>query len=114
MLGQLTRQDQSDGGLDFSSGDGGLLVVGSQLGSLGSHSLKDIVDKGVHDRHGLLGDTSVWVGLLQHLVDVRGVSLLSGLGLSLWLTRRGGLLGGWLLLGWGLGGWFLLCFWCHG
>ncbi len=30
-------------------------------------------NKGVEDGHGLVGDTSVWVNLLQHLVDVGGV-----------------------------------------
>lgn len=42
MLGQFTRQDQSDGCLDLSGRDCGLLVVGSQLGSLGSNTLEDI------------------------------------------------------------------------
>lgn len=114
VLSQFTRQDQSDGGLDLSGRNGGLLVVSSQLGGLGGDSLENVVDERVHDRHGLLGDTSVWVSLLQDLVDVRRVSFLSSLGLSLWLTGRSGLLGGWFLLGWGLGSWFLFCLWCHG
>lgn len=113
MLGQLTRQDQSDSSLDLSGGDGGLLVVGSQLGGLGGDSLEDVVHERVHDGHGLLGNTGVRVGLLQDLVDVGGVCLLSGLGSLLGVGGGGGLLAGWLLLGWCLGCYFLFCLWCH-
>jgi hypothetical protein len=99
VLGKLTGQDQADGGLDFSGRDGGLLVVGSELGSLGSDALKDVVDERVQDRHGAVGDTSVGVDLLQDLVDVRRVGLLAGLGALLLVARGGGLLAGILLLG---------------
>ena len=70
MLGELTREEEPDSSLDFTGGDGGPLVVVSQTGSLSSKSLKEIIDKRVHDAHGLGGDTSVRVDLLQHLVDV--------------------------------------------
>lgn len=76
VLGQFTGKKQTDGGLDFSAGDRGSLVVVSQAGSLGGDSLKDIVDKAVHDGHGFAGDTSVGVHLFQHLVDVDGVGFL--------------------------------------
>lgn len=42
MLGQFTRQDQSDRRLDFSRRDGRLLVVCGKLGGLGGDALKDI------------------------------------------------------------------------
>ena len=79
MLGQLTRQDQSHRGLDFPAGDGVLLVVVGQFGRLRGNTLKDVVHEGVHDAHGLGGDASVGVDLLQHLVDVDGVALLAAL-----------------------------------
>ena len=44
------------------------LVVVSQLASLGSDALEEIVHKRVHDGHGLGRDTSVRVHLLQHLI----------------------------------------------
>lgn len=51
------------------------------------------VDKRIQDRHSTVRDTSVGVDLLQHLVDVRGVGLLSGLGaLLLFTAGSGGLL----------------------
>ena len=42
MLGQLAGQDESDRGLDFSGRDGGLLVVGSELGGLSCDALEDV------------------------------------------------------------------------
>ena len=42
MLGQLTGEDETDRGLDLPGGDGGLLVVSSQLGGLGSNTLENV------------------------------------------------------------------------
>ena len=70
MLGQLSGEEEPDGGLDLARGDGGPLVVVSQTGSLGGDTFEDIVDERVHDAHGLGGDSGVGVDLLQHLVDV--------------------------------------------
>ena len=79
VLGQLTGQQETDGGLDLPAGDGGPLVVVGQTGSLGGDALEDVVHEGVHDGHGLGGDAGVGVDLLQHLVDVDAVGLLSAL-----------------------------------
>jgi len=75
VLGQLTRQEQTNGSLDLATGDGGSPVVVSQTRGLGSDSLENVVDKRVHDAHGLAADASVGVNLLQHLVDVDRVAL---------------------------------------
>merc|ERR1719239_1362525 len=72
---------------------GGELVVMSKLRSLGSNSLKEVVDEAVHDAHGFGRDTSVRVDLLQHLVDVDCVRLLP-LPLALLLVALGNSLGG--------------------
>ena len=77
VFGQFSWKEKPDSGLDFPGGDGGPLVVVGQTASLGSDTLEQIVDKGVHDGHGLGGDTSVRMDLLQHLVDVDGVGLLA-------------------------------------
>ena len=77
VLGQLSGQEEPDSGLDLPGGDGGPLVVVGQTGGLGSDPLEDIVDEGVHDAHGLGGDTSVGVDLFQHLIDVDGIGLLA-------------------------------------
>ena len=53
VLGQLSGQEETDRGLDLARGDGGPLVVVSQLGGFSSNPLKQIVDKRVHDAHGL-------------------------------------------------------------
>ena len=106
VLGQLTGEEEPDSGLDLPGGDGGPLVVVGQTGSLSGDPLEDVVDKGVHDGHGLGGDTSVGVDLLQHLVDVDSVGLLPLVLLLLVslgdvLLGLAGLLGG---LSGGLGG----------
>ena len=93
VLGELTGEEEPDSGLDLAGGDGGPLVVVSQTAGLSSDSLKEIVDEGVHDAHGLGGDTSVGVDLLEDLVDVDGVGLLP-LVLLLLLVALGDGLGG--------------------
>ena len=89
VLGELTGKEEPDSGLDLARGDGGPLVVVSQTGGLSSDPLKQVVDERVHDAHGLGGDTSVRVDLLQDLVDVDGVGLLS-LSLTLFLVSGWG------------------------
>ena len=93
VLGQFTGEEKPDGGLDLPGGDGGPLVVVGQTGSLSSDTFKDIVDKGVHDAHGLGGDTSVGVDLFQDLVDVDGVGFFPFLVPLLAITLGDGLLG---------------------
>jgi hypothetical protein len=97
VLGKFTREDETNSGLDLARRDGGTLVVSSQLGGFSGDTLKDIVNEGVQDGHGLVGDTSIGVNLLQNLVDVRGVglatnglSLLSGIGSGLLVISLGG------------------------
>ena len=91
VLGQLTGQEKPDRGLDLPGGDGGPLVVVGQTGGLGGDPGEDVVDKGVHDGHGLGGDTSVGVHLLQDLVDVDGIRLLPPLVLLLLVSLGHGL-----------------------
>ena len=93
MLGKLSREEEPHRSLDLTGGDGGPLVVVSKTGSLSSNSLKEIIDKRVHDAHGLGGDTSVGVDLLEDLVDVDSVGLLP-LVLLLLLVALGDGLGG--------------------
>ena len=77
VLGELAGEEEPDGGLDLAGGDGALLVVPGEPGGLTGEPLEEIVDEGVHDGHGLGGDTGVRVDLLEHLVDVGGVGLLA-------------------------------------
>ena len=93
VLSQLSGEEEPHRGLDLPRGDGGPLVVVSQTGSLSGDPGEDVVDKGVHDAHGLGGDTGVGVHLLQDLVDVDGVGLLP-LSLTLLLVSLGNGLGG--------------------
>jgi hypothetical protein len=105
VLGQLSGQEQTDGGLDFPGGDGGALVVVRQAAGLSGDPLEDVVDERVHDAHRLGGDAGVGVDLLQHLVDVDGVGFLPALPLGL-LVRLGDVLLGFARLLGGLSGRF--------
>ena len=89
VLGQLTGQEEPDSSLDLPGGDGGPLVVVGETAGLSGDALKEIIDKGVHDAHGLGGDTGVGVHLLQHFVDVDGEGLLA-LGFALFLVSGWG------------------------
>ena len=61
VLGQLTGEEQTDGGLNLPGGNGGpLVVVHSQTAAcLGGDALEDVVRERVHDGHRLAGYTSV-------------------------------------------------------
>ena len=91
VLGELTREEEADSSLHFPGGEGVLLVVADEAGALSGDLLEDVVDEGVHDGHGSLGDSGLWVDLLEDSVDVDGESLGS---LSLWGGLSGGFLGG--------------------
>ena len=70
MLGKLSGEDEADSGLDLPGGDGGLLGDTSELGGLSGNLVKLVVDEGVEDGHGLGGDASVGVDLLEDLVEI--------------------------------------------
>ena len=76
VFGQFTGQKETYGGLDLAARDGRPLVVVGQTRRLASDALKDVVDERVHDGHGLARDASVGMHLLQHFVDVDGVTFL--------------------------------------
>ena len=48
-----------------------------QAQCLASDALKNVVDEGVHDSHGLGRDARVRMDVLQHLVHIHGVALLA-------------------------------------
>ena len=93
MLGQFTRQQKPDSGLDLPGGDGGTLVVVSKTRCFSCNALKDVIHEGVHDGHSLGRDTSVRVDLLEHLVDVDAVGFLPPALLLLSISLGDGLLG---------------------
>ena len=105
MLGQLTGEEKTDSSLDLPGGDGGATVVVGKTASLSSNALEDVVHERVHDGHGLAGDTSVRVDLLQHFVDVDRVGFPPPPALLLVSSTLGLCLGGGLLgsLGCGFG-----------
>ena len=48
-----------------------------QARCLASDALRNVIDEGVHDCHGLGRDTDIRMDLLQHLVHIHGVALLA-------------------------------------
>ena len=72
MLGEFSWEEESDSGLDLSGGESVLLVISDESSTLSGDLLEDIVDERVHDAHGSLGDSSLWVDLLEDSVDVDG------------------------------------------
>ena len=75
MPGQLSGEDELDSRLDFPGGEGSSLVESDEFGSLGGDSVEGVVDEGVHDVHGFLGNSNVGVNLLEDFVDVDGEGL---------------------------------------
>jgi len=70
VLGEFTGEEELNGSLDFTRGEGSSLVISDELRGFQSDSFEDIVNEGVHDVHGLLGDTSIGMDLLEDLVDI--------------------------------------------
>ena len=101
MLGEFTREHETNGGLNLSAGESRLLGVGSETSSLRGNAIKDVVDERVHDGHALLGDTSVGMNLLENAVDVSRPRLSALLAALAGRRLLRCLLGG--LLGWSLG-----------
>ena len=94
VLGELSWEEESDSSLDLSGGESVLSVVSDESGGLLGDLLEDVVDEGVHDGHGSLGDSSLWVDLLEDSVDVHREGLGSLSSSSLGLSS--------LLSGWGV------------
>lgn len=109
VLGQLTGEDKADGSLDFLARDGGALVVSGQLAAFMSNTLEKIINKAVHDSHGLLANVDSGVAQVQNLEDVAAVGFVAATLAS--LISRGGLLNG--ALGGGLTGGFLFSLGSH-
>ena len=70
MSGEFTGKEELNGSLDLSGAEGSSLVESNELGRFEGDSLEGIVNEGVHDVHGLLGDTNIRVDLLQDLEDI--------------------------------------------
>jgi hypothetical protein len=77
VLGKLTWEDEAERRLNLAGGKGLALVVLDEAAGLSRDLVEGVVDEGVHDGHGLLGDGDLWVHLLQHTVNVGVVGLLA-------------------------------------
>ena len=75
MLGELAREDESDGGLDLAGRHRLPLVETDELAGFRGDPGERVPDKGVQDGHGPLGNSGVRVDLLEDTVDVDVVGL---------------------------------------
>jgi len=76
VLGEFSRQQETNRSLNLATRDGRTAIVVGKLRGFIGNPLKDVVDKRVHDAHGLAGDSGVWMDLLEDFVDVDGIRLL--------------------------------------
>ena len=77
MLGELTREKETNSGLNLARCEGVAVVVASKAGGLSCNAFEDIVDEGVHDGHGTVGDTGFGVDRLEDTVDVARVGFMA-------------------------------------
>ncbi len=70
MSCEFSWKNKLDCGLDLSGRKSSSLVESDEFGSLSGDSVEGVMDEGVHDVHGLLGNTNVGVHLLEDFVDV--------------------------------------------
>ena len=75
VVAEVLGEEELDGGLDVSGGQGLLLLVADQLGGLEGDLVEHVGDQRVDDGHALLGDADVVGDRLQDLVDVDGEGL---------------------------------------
>ena len=113
MLGKIAWENELDSGLDFTGTEGVPVVHVDEASTFTGDPLEDICDERVHNEHGLVGDTDIWVDLLENLEDVGGEGLGPLLVPLLLILGSGGstllffAFDGWLLLGWSLSSWLL-------
>lgn len=72
---EFSWEDEFDSWLNFSGWEGSSLVESDEFWSFSGNSVKSIMNERVHDVHGLLWDTDVWVDLFKNFVDVNGEGL---------------------------------------
>ena len=90
VFGEFSGESELDSGLNFSGAHGVFLVISNKSGGFLRKSVEGVRNERVHDGHGFLGDTSVRVHLLEHLVDIGAVAF----GTTLLLLLVASLLGG--------------------
>ena len=71
VLGKFTWKHKANCGLNFPGSEGGCFVHSAKLGSFHGDFVESIGDEVVHDGDSLLGDSGIWVHLLQDFKDVR-------------------------------------------
>jgi len=72
VSGKFSWEDELDGRLNLSGWECSSLVESDELWSFSGDSIESVVNERVHDVHGFLWDSDVWVDLLEDFVDIDG------------------------------------------
>ena len=75
MLGQFSRENQTNSSLNLSSPHSALVVHTSQMTSLCHDSLENVRNKRVHHSHSLLRNSTLRMHLLQNLVNIGSIGI---------------------------------------
>ena len=70
VSGEFSWKDKLDSWLNLSGWKSSSLVESDEFWSFSGNSVESIVNERVHDVHGFLWDSNVWVDLLEDFVDV--------------------------------------------
>jgi len=94
VSGEFSWEDELDSWLNLSGWKSSSLVESNELWSFSGDSVESVVDERVHDVHGFLWDSDIWVDLFKDLVDIDWESLnSSSSGFSVSASSGGGSLG---------------------
>ena len=72
MSCEFSWKDKLYSRLNFPGRKSSSFVESDEFGAFSSNSVEGIMNEGVHNVHGLLGDTDVRVDLLKDFIDVDG------------------------------------------
>ena len=70
VSGEFSWKDKLDSWLNLTGWKSSSFVESNEFWSFSGNSVESIVNERVHDVHGLLWDSDVWVDLLEDLVDI--------------------------------------------
>ena len=70
VSGEFSWEDELDSWLDLSGWKSSSFVESNEFWSFSGDSVESVVNERVHDVHGFLWDSNVWVDLFKNFVDI--------------------------------------------
>ena len=75
VSGEFSWEDELDSWLDLSGWKSSSFVESNEFWSFSGDSVESVVNERVHDVHGFLWDSDIWVDLFKDFVDIDGECL---------------------------------------